>query len=736
MIQIAFVALGLMPALAAQEEPKAKEPTGHQRMLALLEKVRLESEQSNTYLGTKILDELRAQLAALPADPSDGKRWQMNMSLGWELLRAGETEEAIEAYSRAVELLAACRQVLKRRDFIETPFQLGIAYMRLGENQNCCLKADKDSCLLPIQGGGVHTDRTGSQNAILWFTRTLEGAQKNSDIYNKARWLLNVAHMTLGTYPDGVAEAYRIDPSVFASDEPFPRFVDIAPDVGLTHVDLAGGALADDFDGDGLIDLLISSSHTAGQLRFYANTGAQGFVERTEQAGVIGLYGGLNMLSGDYDNDGDVDAFVLRGAWWKEQGRHPKSLLQNDGHGVFTDVTFEAGLGASMFPSQTAGFGDYDNDGDLDLYIGNENEPSTRAPCELYRNEGGGKFVEVAAQAGVTNDRYTKAIAWGDFDNDGREDLYVSNMAAHNRLYRNKGDGTFEDVAQKAGVELPLSCFPTWFFDYDNDGALDIFVAGFGSMESPPSLADVAASYLGLPHQADPLRLYKNDGRGHFENVAERAGIKRYTLTMGSNFGDLDNDGFLDMYLGTGFPYYEGLIPNVMYRNKRGQGFADVTTNGGFGELQKGHGTLFADFDNDGDQDVLQRSGGAYAGDGYRCVLFENPGFDAHWIKLRLVGEKSNRFGVGARLRLDIVENGEPRSIHKVVNTGGSFGCNPLRQEIGVGAAQKIAALEIFWPASGTRQVFKDLDVDRAFEIREGATAAIETPLRRFQFDR
>ena len=156
---------------------------------------------------------------------------------------------------------------------------------------------------------------------------------------------------------------------------------------------------------------------------------------------------------------------------------------------------------------------------------------------------------------------------------------------------------------------------------------------------------------------------------------------------MAGNFGDLDNDGYLDFYLGTGYPDYEALMPNVMYRNRRGTGFADVTSAGGFGHLQKGHGIAFADLDNDGDQDVFEQMGGFLPGDKYFNVAFENPGFGNHWIGVELVGVRSNRSAIGARIRAEVVENGRRRSIYKHVNSGGSFGANPLRQTIGLGEA-------------------------------------------------
>src|SRR5207253_8853267 len=170
--------------------------------------------------------------------------------------------------------------------------------------------------------------------------------------------------------------------------------------------------------------------------------------------------------------------------------------------------------------------------------------------------------------------------------------------------------------------------------------------------------------------------------------------------TMGCNFGDLDNDGFLDFYLATGNPNNAMLIPNRMFRNDAGKIFQDVTTSGGFGHLQKGHAVAFADFDNDGDQDVYAVMGGAYTGDTARNVLFENPGHGNHFIKLKLEGVQSNRSAIGARLKLLVQTLTGERAIQRVILTAGIFGSNPLIQEIGVGDAKKILQAQIFWPVT------------------------------------
>ncbi len=190
---------------------------------------------------------------------------------------------------------------------------------------------------------------------------------------------------------------------------------------------------------------------------------------------------------------------------------------------------------------------------------------------------------------------------------------------------------------------------------------------------------------------------------------------------MGSNFGDLDNDGFLDFYLGTGFPPYHSLMPNVMYWNRGGQSFRDVSTAGGFAHLQKGHAVIFADFDHDGDQDIFEQMGGFFAGDKFGDALYENPGFGNHWITVELLGVESNRSAIGTRIRVQVREDGQTRTIYKHVNSGGTFGANPLRQTMGLGKADGIESLEVFWPASSRTQTFRNVPLDRFIQVVETA---------------
>jgi hypothetical protein len=395
--------------------------------------------------------------------------------------------------------------------------------------------------------------------------------------------------------------------------------------------------------------------------------------------------------------------------------------LRNNRDGTFTDVTYAAGLAASNHPTQTAAWADFDNDGDLDLYIGNES-----APSQLFVNDGNGGFTNRARSAGVENLRFAKGVSWGDYDADGYPDLYVSNLTNENRLYHNERDGTFTDVAKELGVTGPKHSFACWFWDYDNDGILDLFVASY-----IPDLSTIASGLLNLGPVDETMALYRGIEGGRFDDVSREQNVDYLTSTLGANFGDLDNDGFLDFYLGTGFPDYAGIIPNRMFRNQGGSGFSDVTTAGGFGYIQKGQAVAFADFDNDGDQDIYEQLGGMFPGDAFMNVLFENPGFEKHWIKLQLVGDGSNRSAIGARIRVDFRENGKQRSIYRHVSSGGSFGSQPFRQEIGLGLATSIDVLEIFWPTTGRVQKFLNVGVDRFLKIHEGQDHYEEIQLKK-----
>jgi hypothetical protein len=709
--------------------PHSDQSEFHAAMVWALQDIVRQTPGTNVWVGDAEARRLREELQSHPEGASLAAIGRVKTKLAEAELKLGNEEEAIrllrECDEQHLPTLTADWPPDRRRALAAmVKFSLGISYMRLGETQNCCQRNSPESCIMPIQGSGIHANPEGSRRAIDYFVEVLESSDDRSVMHLRARWLLNIAHMTLGEYPDGVPPAYLIPPDRLLAGEPFPKFPNVAQELGVATFSLSGGAIADDFDNDGHIDLVVSDYSPDAQLRFFHNDGDGSFTERTAEAGLVGITGGLNLVQADYDNDGWLDILVLRGAWLGSHGNHPNSLLRNDGvpgAAQFTDVTFPSGLAEVSYPTQTAAWADFDADGDLDLYIGNEADKfdpqSVAAPCQLFRNNGDGTFDDIAPAAGVTNDRFTKAVISGDYDNDRLPDLYVSNFLDKNRLYRNNGDGTFRDVAARAGVTGPHASFPAWFWDFDNDGNLDIYASSWAG-----DITALAADALELPHNAELASLYRGNGQGSFVDVASQVGLTRPTGPMGSNFGDINGDGYCDFYLGTGEPEFMNLMPNVMYVNHGGTRFADVTMSGGFGHLQKGHAVAFADFDNDGDQDVFEQMGGAYPGDKFYDALYRNPGFGTRWLTLKLEGRTSNRSAIGARIRIDALdaETGQLRTIYRWVNSGGSFGANPLRQTIGLGKTEGIRLLEVFWPTTGKTQRWTDIPLDAALRVIEG----------------
>jgi hypothetical protein len=263
------------------------------------------------------------------------------------------------------------------------------------------------------------------------------------------------------------------------------------------------------------------------------------------------------------------------------------------------------------------------------------------------------------------------------------------------------------------GIDGPRGGFACWTWDYDNDGWLDIFATSYDR-----SLVDVVRGLVGRKHARASSRLFHNSGGKGFENRIEQAGIDMVFSAMGCNFGDFDNDGWLDFYLGTGDPDLGTLVPNRMFKNVSGSKFAEITGTSGTGHLQKGHGVACGDWDNDGDVDVFIEMGGALNGDKYHNIMFQNPGQGNNWLTVKLTGTKSNRAAIGARIK--VVTAGErPLTIHRHLSSGSSFGANPLRQTIGVGKAERIALLQVDWPTSGTTQAFHDIPANRSIEITE-----------------
>jgi hypothetical protein len=485
-----------------------------------------------------------------------------------------------------------------------------------------------------------------------------------------------------------------------------------------------------DFDNDGWMDIYFVNSGRSDFYKpdkpirnaLYRNNRDGTFTDVTEKAGVPGGGYGMGVAAGDYDNDGNADIYVT------QYGRN--ILYHNNGDGTFTDVTEKAGVAAAGWSSSAVWF-DYDNDGKLDLFVCQfaEFDPATGCgverdgtrhyciprifkprPSWLFHNNGDGTFTDVSNETAIAAHL---GKAWGavatDIDNDGRMDLFVANDTVANFLFRNSGNGKFEEIGLAADVAYSSegrarSGMGVDSADYDEDGWMDLFVAN-------------------IDHEF--FSLYHNKHDASFDDVSVPAGIGMSTRWMsgwGLKFFDYDNDGDLDLFLSNGFPddLVEEFSKQVTYReplllfHREGSSFKDVSAQGGpvFAKSFSARGLAIGDFDNDGSVDVVISNN-----DGAPVLLRNNAGRQGHWLGVRLIGTKSNRDAIGARVTY---QAGDLRRSRMKVGGGSFLSSHDPRLVLGIGARKKMDWIEIKWPQpSGLVQRFVNLPVDRYITIEE-----------------
>jgi len=508
-----------------------------------------------------------------------------------------------------------------------------------------------------------------------------------------------------------------------------------------------------DYDNDGWLDIFIvngwrlegfpTGSEPTSHL--FRNNRDGTFTDVTAKAGLAHSGWGQGVCVGDYDNDGWDDLFVTY---------YGKNVLyHNNGDGVFTDVSQKAGVAGKNTRWNTGcAFVDYDRDGRLDLFVANYIDMDLATapvpesgPCLykgvlvacgppglqggkniLYHNNGDGTFTDVSETAGIfrANGTYGLGVLTADFDNDGWPDIYVANDSTASALYHNKKNGTFEDIAIEAGCALspdgkPQAGMGVSAADYDLDGNLDLVKTNFAG---------------------DTPSLYHNLGGGSFEDTTFIAGLGAHTqfLGWGCGFFDFDNDGWPDILICNGhvYPEVEQLKTEagyaqrkLLYHNLHNGHFADVSMQAGAGisEPVAARGCAFGDFDNDGNVDVVVNTVNDYP-QLLRCTST----LGNNWIKIRTIGTKSNRSGIGARLTCITHPPGESKPHQQIdeVRSGGSYiSQNDLRIHFGIGRAEKVDVLEIRWP-SGYVDTLKDVKANQLIYVKEseGIARAMHFP--------
>jgi tetratricopeptide (TPR) repeat protein len=500
------------------------------------------------------------------------------------------------------------------------------------------------------------------------------------------------------------------EPKIDAADPPLLSFEDIAPKLGIHHLNGNGTVAWGDIDGDGDLDVIVAGSGTF--IRVYRNDGEK-FTDITEAVGLAKVPSGYSLNLVDYDNDGWLDLYMAMNGW---NGPMHNKLFHNE-HGKFVDVSKKSGADdpGSGFVSL---WGDLDNDGWPDIVIANGVLKEGSVP-QIYRNNRDGTFTNVTIASGLKEPPQFGAIgiALGDYDKDGRVDILINGLNnGPNRLYHNDGNWHFTEVSTRAGVVQPAhNGFVCFFVDYNNDGWPDILTTSLAPWESVAEA--LKKGYAPKALHPDASRLFRNNRNGTFTDVTYQARLWYPMGTMGAGVADLDNDGFVDFYFGTGDPQISRLEPNRFFRNNGNGTFSDLTQFVGFARPgNKGHGVAFIDIDDDGDLDIFAQLGGHYPGDHAYNAFYRNlKGNQNNWLEVDLRGVKSNRFAIGAQLT---AKAGDLLVYREVKGSEGFGATSPYRQHFGLGKHTQVDSLEIHWP-SGVKQTFTGMNVNQIIGVKE-----------------
>jgi tetratricopeptide (TPR) repeat protein len=605
------------------------------------------------------------------------------------------------------EVIEACEQRLKvAPDDNRVRFELGETLVKCGLYDQAVQELRQiqtDSVYYPM---GLHEASVAHYRAGRLEDSAkiaVEALDINPANERTRAWLWLTAQKT-GGYPEYVPARHRIQVRA-GYETPTVQFEDIAPRIGLDKTSAGRGIAIFDYDNDGYLDILIAAAH--GGCNLYHNNGDGTFTDVSIQSGWDACVNGFVLTVGDYNNDGYADVFVTRLGFYAGECQ----LFRNNGNGTFTDVTKEAGLKV-WGPGFTASWIDYDGDGRLDLFIANNLGGlfERKTPNRLFHNNGDGTFTEVTEQAGLSTLYPTIGGAWGDYDNDGRPDLFLSNGLGRSQLYRNNGDGTFTDVSRQAGIDAIAFGSPAFWWDFDNDGWLDI--AQFVWSDHEDVLYTL--EHGECPPDGHPMRVYRNNRDGTFTEVGREIGFNGCHGTMSGNAADFNNDGHLDIVLGNGSPKMDRLEPMIVMEND-GKKFRNVTFAAGFPFLGKSHGVNMADLFGDGRLSILVAAGGAYPGDLLTTGVYYPKELPGNYLNVRLKGTRSNRSAIGSRVS---IEAGGRKQMRELCG-GSNFGCLPLEQHFGLAKIETVDSLEIRWP-SGLKQRFGPLPVNCSLEFTEG----------------
>jgi hypothetical protein len=630
------------------------------------------------------------QYAEQEAKVQGEQRFQFLFNYANELLFAGKTVAARNQLASLLDMMQFEEEtVVQANAPIHELIGLSYVYEALQKQQQRDYPSSANFFLLQENNALEPKVTEALQPAAKTFRRLLTAFPEDA-YYGWMNRLLE-AWLGQGFRPDPFAEGYFSPHSL--------RFRELAGSMGLPHKGMLGGVCVEDFNRDGVYDIISGAIGLNDPLFYYEGDPSGGFRHRSKEALLEGSIGGISIIQGDYNNDGYPDVYVVRGGTLASGGKQPNSLLKNNGDGTFTDVTVQAGL-LDFHPGNHAHFVDYDKDGQLDIFVANESLTShfsNADPCKLFHNNGDGTFTEVSTEVGLDISKMVKGSAWLDVNNDGWLDVYVSIAGDSNRLYLNKGLGSgngtwaFEEVPGAGGAGEPVNSGYCLATDFDQDGREDLLV-----FQTNPNHFE--ASFLNPFLKAeDPSLapvLFLNQGNGQFKSSPNSWTPSYPILALSGASGDLSNNGYPDVYVGSGNASLQTLVPNSLLLNS-GHSLAPDMPSSGTAYLGKTQAVQLADFNQDGKLDILASMGGFYEVERLRPAVMLNESSSSHsWMKVRLEGKQANRQGVGSRIVVTTRNaDGSEQVWYHRVGTGHS----PAEVHIGLGGATEITELAIHW---------------------------------------
>jgi tetratricopeptide (TPR) repeat protein len=604
------------------------------------------------------------------------------------------------------EELERYQQYLRQTpDDTRARLELGRMFMKCGLFREAIAELETATQDPTVQGR-AHYESLVASYRLGEYTRAIHHGVTclEQDLTNeRARHWLWLAAQKVGGYPATVRQELRMQ-VVEGYHQTALEIDEVAAEIGLDKTAGGRGTAVFDLNGDGTLDVVIAGAHAGCSL--YRNNGDGTFTNISTGSGLDRCVYAFSMAVGDYDNNGLPDLFIVGLGFFNSPGK----LMRNNGDGTFTDVTEEAGLNI-WGPGFVSTWIDYDGDGYLDLFVTNNLGGlfDHKTPNRLFHNNGNGTFTDVTTAAGLTTSWPSLGATWGDFRNCGLPDLFISNLG-HAQLFRNNGDGTFTDVSHAAGIDAAAIGTNCLCCDIDNDGWLDIVQFTY----SRPQDAIYTLRTGHGPSGSIPMRVWRNNRDGTFTNIAPQLGLTGCWGTMSGTVGDVNNDGHLDILMGNGGPGMDHTEASLLLEND-GSRFHNVTFAAGMPFTGKGHGANMADLAGDGRLHLIVAGGGMYPGDLLTATVFRPKRLPGNYLNVRLVGTRSNRDAIGARLRLQA----GGRAQHRLVSGGSGFGCLPYEQHFGLGTGTQLERLEIRWP-SGHVQQLEQLPCNQSIRIVEG----------------